>query len=169
MDRLKIVQEKLKQIQTENDGLRLWLRLEVCTQMVQGEIRAILREKFQMTLPRFDVLSALAREPDGLPMGELSQWLMVSKGNLTGIAERLSEDGYIKRQPTLTDRRSYVITLTKSGANLYAKMAKEYETCVEEVFAEISPEEIDVFMGVLGRVKESVEDKAQQREFESLD
>ena len=100
VSRLKIVEQKLEQIPSEKEGLRLWLRIVSCTQMVEQEIRTMLRDKFDTTLPRFELLSALDRVPDGLSMGELSSWLMVTKGNVTGIAERLSEDGFIKRNPT---------------------------------------------------------------------
>ena len=114
---LHIVDQRLEHIPHEKEGLRLWLRIVSCTQMVEQEIRTMLREKFDMTLPRFELLSALDRVADGLTMGELSRWLMVSKGNVTGIAERLSEDGFIVREPTPTDRRSFVVTLTGKGRN----------------------------------------------------
>ena len=118
---LQIVEQKLQHIPREKEGLRLWLRIVSCSQMVEQEVRNMLREKFDTTLPRFELLSALDRVPDGLSMGELSSWLMVTKGNVTGIAERLSEDGFIKRNPTPTDRRSFCVTLTPKGKALLVK------------------------------------------------
>ena len=114
---LHIVEQRLAHIPHEKEGLRLWLRIVSCTQLVEQEIRTMLREKFDMTLPRFELLSALDRVVDGLTMSELSRWLMVSKGNVTGIAERLSEDGFIRREPTPTDRRSFMVTMTEQGEN----------------------------------------------------
>src|SRR5690606_31303841 len=68
--------------------LRLWLRLLAVTRMVEGELRERLRG-LETTLPRFDVMAALSRAPDGLKMTELSNVLRVSNGNVTGIVDRL--------------------------------------------------------------------------------
>jgi DNA-binding MarR family transcriptional regulator len=154
---LQIVERRLEQIPRDKEGLRLWLRIVSCTQMVEQEIRVMLREKFDTTLPRFELLGALDRVPDGLTMGELSRWLMVTKGNVTGIAERLSEDGLIKRQPTPTDRRSFVVTLTQKGRKAFKEMEQEYEQLLDRLFADVSQDDSDMFTGVLAKVKEAVE------------
>lgn len=159
MNRLQIVEQKLQHIPREKEGLRLWLRVVSCSQMVEQEIRVMLRDRFEMTLPRFELMSALDRVPDGLNMGELSSWLMVTKGNVTGIAERLSEDGYIKRTPTPTDRRSFCVTLTPRGKKVFKAMEEAYENLLDRLFTDVSPEESDMFAGVLARVKEAVEEK----------
>jgi DNA-binding MarR family transcriptional regulator len=155
-NRLQVVEQKLELISREKEGLRLWLRINSFAQMVEQEIRTMLREKFDTTLPRFEVLSALDRVPEGLTMGELTRWLMVTKGNLTGIAERLSEDGLIKRQPTPTDRRSFVVTLTKKGKKSYQEMEEEYENLLDILFSDISLDDSDMFTGVLTKVKERI-------------
>ena len=158
VNHLHVVEQRLEHIPHEKEGLRLWLRIVSCTQMVEQEIRAMLREKFDMTLPRFEVLSALDRVADGLTMSELSNWLMVSKGNVTGIAERLSEDGFIRREPTPTDRRSFVVTLTGKGRKTYKEMELEYESLLDTLFNDLTPDDSDMFAGLLAKVKESVEE-----------
>jgi DNA-binding MarR family transcriptional regulator len=161
---LQIVEQKLQHIPREKEGLRLWLRIVSCSQMVEQEVRNMLREKFDTTLPRFELLSALDRVPDGLSMGELSSWLMVTKGNVTGIAERLSEDGFIKRNPTPTDRRSFCVTLTPKGKKLYKEIEQEYETLLDKLFAGVSLDDSDMFTGMLAKVKEVVEDLREEQE-----
>lgn len=79
---------------------RLWLRLLACTTLIEAELRRRFREEFDFTMPRFDVLAQLDREPSGLVLGELPKRLMVSAGNLTPIVDRLVEDGYITRTPS---------------------------------------------------------------------
>ena len=66
--------------------LRLWLRLLKLTRSIEAELRRRLRDQHGTTLPRFDVMAALARHPEGLKMSELSTFLRVSNGNVTGIA-----------------------------------------------------------------------------------
>ncbi len=156
MNRLQIVEQKLEHIPREKEGLRLWLRIVSCSQMVEQEIRTMLRETFDTTLPRFELMSALDSVPEGLSMGELSSWLMVTKGNVTGIAERLSEDGFIKRTPAPTDRRSFCVTLTPQGRALYREMKQEYESLLDKLFADVSLDDSDVLTGVLGKVREVV-------------
>ena len=75
--------------------LRLWLRLLTCTTLIEGEVRRRLRDSFDVTLPRFDLLAQLDKAPNGMTLGELSQRMMVSNGNVTGLAERLEEQGLL--------------------------------------------------------------------------
>ena len=159
---LHIVDQRLEHIPHEKEGLRLWLRIVSCTQLVEQEIRTMLREKFDMTLPRFELLSALDRVADGLTMSELSRWLMVSKGNVTGIAERLSEDGFIVREPTPTDRRSFVVTMTEKGRTAYKEMELEYEKLLDKLFDDLTLDDSDMFAGMLAKIKESVEELGRQ-------
>ena len=66
-------------------------------------MRRFLRARFATTLPRFDLMAALERAPDGLTMGELSRRLMVSGGNVTSIVGGLERDGLVaaaSRHPT---------------------------------------------------------------------
>ena len=159
---LHIVDQRLEHIPHEKEGLRLWLRIVSCTQMVEQEIRTMLRVKFDMTLPRFELLSALDRVVDGLTMSELSRWLMVSKGNVTGIAERLSEDGFIVREPTPTDRRSFMVTMTEKGKTAYKEMELEYEKLLDKLFDDLTLDDSDMFAGMLAKIKESVEELGRQ-------
>ena len=71
-------------------SLRLWLRLLTCSTRIEQTISQRLRDEFGSTLPRFDMLSALDRAGEaGLTMGEAAGMLMVSNGNVTGLAARL--------------------------------------------------------------------------------
>src|SRR5687767_14029224 len=91
--------------------LRLWLRLLTCTTLIENEVRRRLRDNFDITLPRFDLLAQLERAPDGMTLGELSQRMMVSNGNITGLVDRLCEQGLISRRPSPSDRRVQIVSL----------------------------------------------------------
>jgi DNA-binding MarR family transcriptional regulator len=77
-----------------HDALRLWLRLLTCTQLVEKQVRSQLRERFDTTLPRFDLMAQLERAPEGLKMNELSRRMMVTGGNVTGITDQLVAEGW---------------------------------------------------------------------------
>ena len=77
------------------DELRLWLRLFTCKEVIEGEVRRRLRDAFDVTLPRFDLMAQLYRAPKPMTLGELSQRMMVSNGNVTGLVDRLVEQGLL--------------------------------------------------------------------------
>jgi hypothetical protein len=70
------------------DEIRLWLRLLTCTTLIEGEVRGRLRERFDVTLPRFDLMAQLDKVPDGMTLSDVSKRMMVSNGNVTGLVER---------------------------------------------------------------------------------
>src|SRR3569833_2000943 len=104
------------------DELRLWLRLLTCTTLIEGEVRSRLRERFDVTLPRLDLLAQLDKAPDGMTLSDVSKRMMVSNGNVTGLVERLGESGHLDRRTSDADRRVQVIRLTKAGRAEYRKL-----------------------------------------------
>src|SRR3546814_20857318 len=78
--------------------LRLWLRMLTCTTMIESEIRRRLRERFEVTLPRFDLMAQLERVPEGMPLGELYRRMMVSHGNVPGLVDRRVAEGMLRRR-----------------------------------------------------------------------
>jgi DNA-binding MarR family transcriptional regulator len=136
--------------------LRLWLRLLSCTNLITAEIRRRLRNDFEFTLPRFDLMAQLDREPDGLRLGELSKRMMVSNGNLTGLVDRLVEEGYVRRVDDPSDGRASVVRLTKSGAETFKTLAAAHEEWLTRLFDGLSPGAAERLMSDLAALKRSV-------------
>jgi DNA-binding MarR family transcriptional regulator len=137
--------------------LRLWLKLLKATRRVEADLRERLRREFDSTLPRFDVMAALQRHPQGLRMTELSGVLRVSNGNVTGIVDRLVEDGLVARSAVPGDRRASRVRLTPAGAELFARQAAAHEGWVDELLAGLSPEEAEAMTALLGETSGVVE------------
>lgn len=135
----------------ERDRLRLWLRLLRLTRQIEGELRERLRVEFQTTLPRFDVLAALERSAEGMMMSELSRMLMVSNGNVTGIVDRLVEEGFVLRSIRDGDRRASIVRLTDKGRRRFAELAKAHKQWVDELLRGLTSEETCAVTGLLGR------------------
>jgi DNA-binding MarR family transcriptional regulator len=135
--------------------LRLWLRLLTCTTLIEGEIRRRLRDSFDITLPRFDLMAQLDKAPGGMTLGELSQRMMVSNGNVTGLAERLVQQGLLDRRPSPTDRRAQIVSLTAEGRRAFRSMARTHEDWIAEIFGDLSASEVDELMRLLARTKGS--------------
>ena len=137
------------------DELRLWLRFLSCNVLIEGNIRRRLRDKFDMTLPRFDLLAQLDKASAGMKLGELSQRLMVSNGNVTGLVERLVAQGLVDRQVAANDRRSHLVKLTAEGRRTFRAMAAAHEIWIAEIFGELTTGERAMLMQLLAKVKTS--------------
>ncbi len=135
--------------------LRLWLRLLTCTTLIEGEVRRRLRENFDVTLPRFDLLAQLDRAPNGMTLGELSQRMMVTNGNITGLVDRLEDQGLVKRRASPRDRRVQYVGLTAAGRKFFRTMARDNADWVGEFFAELTGEDTDELMRLLAKTKSS--------------
>jgi DNA-binding MarR family transcriptional regulator len=136
------------------EALRLWLRLLTCTQLVEKEVRAQLRERFDTTLPRFDLMAQLERAPDGLKMNELSRRMMVTGGNVTGITDQLAAEGLVDRLDVEGDRRAYRVRLTAKGRKQFHEMAAQHEQWIVDAFAGLSERDIATLHRLLGKVKD---------------
>ncbi|PSJ58537.1 MarR family winged helix-turn-helix transcriptional regulator [Pseudaminobacter soli (ex Li et al. 2025)] len=140
---------------SDRQRVRVWLRLLKVTKIVESVVRENLRAEFDTTLPRFDVMAALYRFQDGLKMSELSAALRVSNGNVTGIIERLVTDGMVLRVPVEGDKRATLVRLTKKGHDEFSKMAEAHARWVNEVLADLTPEECEQVIGILDVVGRS--------------
>ncbi|WAJ28146.1 MarR family winged helix-turn-helix transcriptional regulator [Antarcticirhabdus aurantiaca] len=139
----------------EHDQLRLWLRLFSVARLIENEVRRRLLQEFDTTFPRFDILSQIERVPDGLNLGELSQRLMVSPGNITSVIKRLAEDGWIVREQNPADRRESFIRMTPKGRASFAKMATAHEGWIRSLTAGLDPAETRQMLGLLRKMKGS--------------
>ena len=135
------------------EELRLWLRLLTCTQLVEKRIRTDLRERFDSTLPRFDLMAQLERAPEGLRMNELSRRMMVTGGNVTGITDQLEAEGLVERAEVEGDRRAFRVRLTPRGRQQFKAMADAHEAWIVDAFAPLSPRDIQTLHTLLGKVK----------------
>jgi DNA-binding MarR family transcriptional regulator len=137
----------------DHQSLKLWLRLLACSTQIETEIRRRLRERFGVSLARFDYLAQLHRHPDGLRMNVLSRYLMVSGGNVTGLTDELVKDGWAQRDDDPEDRRSYRVSLTAPGRQAFERMAAEHEVWVIEMFAGLDPVQKKSLYESLGQLR----------------
>jgi DNA-binding MarR family transcriptional regulator len=140
----------------DHDALRVWLRLLSCTTLIENLISSRLRGEFDTTLPRFDVMAQLARFPDGLLMSDLSQRLMVSNGNITGIIDNLERDGFVERILLPEDRRARKVRLTDKGRVAFDQMAVTHESWIHDWLSSLSVEEQQVLYMLLGKLKQGM-------------
>jgi DNA-binding MarR family transcriptional regulator len=144
-----------------HQALKLWLRMLSCTVRVEDAIRSRLRTAFGITLPRFDLMAQLERHPEGLRMGELSKRMMVTGGNVTGIAAQLEGEGLVVRVPDPQDGRAFMIMLTQAGRVAFGEMAAVHEGWVAELFQDIPAADKARMIALLDTMKQQLNDNKE--------
>ncbi len=135
--------------------LRLWLRLLASTTQIENEVRRLLRERFGISLARFDYMAQLDRAKGGMKMSELSRLLMVTGGNVTTIVDQLEKEALVERLAEPADRRASRIRLTRLGERTFCEMAQAHEEWVIEMLAGLSRKEHEELLKLLAKLKQS--------------
>ena len=136
----------------DHHALRLWLRMLTCCNPIEGEIRSRLRNDFDTTLPRFDLMAQLQRAPKGMKMGELSRHMMVTNGNITGITDQLKRKAWWSAQgrirpPQLADQAH------PARQESLSRMARAHETWVKNMFGDMPESSRNALFQALGELK----------------
>jgi DNA-binding MarR family transcriptional regulator len=103
----------------ETDAMRIWFRLI----RLHGRMSAAVSEGLRgigLSVPQCDVLTTLS-EQEGLSQQHLAERLYVTKGNISGLIDRLAAAGYVERRSTIGDRRSHALFLTAEGRRIAEK------------------------------------------------
>src|SRR5580698_1147753 len=95
---------------------RVWFRLIRLEARMQAAVGERLRE-IGVSIPQCDVLTTLT-EKEGVSQQELATRLYVTKGNISGLIDRLTEAGLVERRSTANDRRQHAIYLTEAGRRM---------------------------------------------------
>jgi len=138
---------------SDHGDLRLWLRMMAVHKLITNEARRRLRASFNMSLSRFDLMAQLDANDNGLRMGEISNRLMVTTGNITGLTDELEAEGLVERRADPRSRRALLVRLTPKGRKLFRAAAKANEGWIEEFFSVLASKDKKVMFDILGTQK----------------
>jgi DNA-binding MarR family transcriptional regulator len=146
-------------IATEDPALALavWVRLLKAHGLILRELRRRVPE--DLTLPQFDVLAQLHRDPEGMTSSALTRALLVTAGNVTGIVGRLARLGLVERHPVPGDRRAARIRLTARGRQVMQRALPRHGRDVGALMSALPARDLVQLRGVLGRLNRSLEDR----------
>lgn len=133
--------------------LRMWVRLLACAKIGEKQLRRQFEDQFDTTLPRFDVLAALYRAPEGLRMSALSRALLVSNGNVTVVVRQLQERGLVRSQVNPADGRSAIVTLTASGKRRFVELAEAHHRWIADLFGGVPETDKEELVRLLGDLR----------------
>lgn len=133
---------------------RLWLRLLACCNLVEAQLRNRLRGDFGTTLARFDVLTQIERPPEGPTMSQLSERLMVTKGNMTDVIGRLEAEQLVERRRDELDARVQRVYLTPAGLQAVAQMLPAHNAWLAELMRDFDRQDMKQLDELLGRLRD---------------
>lgn len=125
------------------DPLRVWFRFIRLHRRVSNAVGAELR-RLGLSIPQFDVLSTLT-EREGLTQQDLAARLYVTKGNVSGLIDRLVEAGLVERRAIPGDRRSHALHLTPEGERLAAAGIAAQSAYVARTLGSLPLEDVAAF------------------------
>ena len=99
--------------ESKERAIRVWFRFLRLESRIQSTVAEHLRA-IELSVPQCDVLTTLT-EAEGISQQELAQRLYVTKGNISGLLDRLARAGLVERRSIAADRRQYAVYLTASG------------------------------------------------------
>ncbi|MBN9062798.1 MAG: MarR family transcriptional regulator [Rhizobiales bacterium] len=134
--------------------MRIWLRLLRLDAGIGVGVGHRLRG-LGLSIPQFDVLSTLT-EQDGITQQQLAARLYVTKGNVSGLVNRLAENGLVKRSPIAGDRRSYALSLTAKGRAMAQAGIRTHEAYVRETLGRMPKGERELFNALLVKLRDAV-------------
>ena len=115
-------------------------------------------EEFGVTTQQWSVLGALSRPQasGGMRVGDLSQYLLVSRQNLAGLLTRLERDGYIERVTGEDDRRARKVRLTARGEALWEALADPIHDFYDRALQGLSFDDRLAFIHYLGLLQKNM-------------
>ncbi len=95
---------------------------------------------YGLSVAQFDVLAQVGAH-EGITQRELADVLLVTKGNITQLLDRMTGSGLVERRPARVGRGNHLY-LTPAGWTLYRQAVPSQEALVAECWSALAPEEI---------------------------
>jgi DNA-binding MarR family transcriptional regulator len=137
--------------------IRIWLRLLGCANRIESALQRRIVAEFGISLARFDLLAQLERAGGMLTMSDASRRMMVTNGAITGLVDRLAQEGFVAREPHPTDRRTIQVRLTDAGRNRFLAMAREHEGWTVSLLSGLKTQEKEQLLSSLGALKRQLD------------
>lgn len=113
-------------------------------------------EAHKLSLGAFNVLMILSRYEEGCPMHELGELLLVSRANITGLADCLEGRGLVARVASTEDRRVRLVRLTRAGRKLLETILPGHYARVREMLRGLSNKDKAALSELLTRLRHNV-------------
>jgi len=127
-----------------------WL-LRSTANRLKRELRGKI-EEHGITWPQFHALYHIGDA--GIPTNELAQELQCNASNMTGLIDRMSENGWVYREHSEEDRRVWYVKLTPRGRQLKEEVHPQHKRNIEERMSVLSQQELITLQKLLTKLSE---------------
>jgi DNA-binding MarR family transcriptional regulator len=111
--------------------------------------------QFGLNIPRFFVLMHVEKNP-GINYIVLSDLLLCTKSNTTRIVRGMQKDGLINRENDPSDRRSYQLTLTKAGHDLFTRVYPDYKKLVDGLMSKLDKAKLEDYLKASSEIENTL-------------
>lgn len=108
-----------------------------------------------LTAPHFAILLHLNHRGPLSP-SELSDILLVTQGNITGLIQRMQKQGLVERRRSSSDRRVLKIGITHAGTEKLDVIRPTWEKMVKQAFQPLNQGEQETLQKLLGKLREGL-------------
>lgn len=130
-----------------------WMSIMRIHKIIQQRVASNLARFDDLSLAQFDVLVHLNQD-EGISQQELTNKMLVTKRNVTGLIDRMSERGWVERKADPNDRRANLLYLTTKGKELIRQVMPSHRAKVIETMDLLSREEQQLVIDLMGKLEE---------------
>ena len=126
--------------ESKERAIRVWFRFL----RLESRIRSAVADRLRaigLSVPQCDVLTTLT-EAEGISQQELAKRLYVTKGNISGLLDRLEQAGLVERRSIAADRRQYAIYLTAAGREAAERAIALQHQLIGATLGKLAPEKL---------------------------
>ena len=134
----------------ERRSVLAWVQIARLTQKMEQRLNNELG-KYGLTLSQFEVLYFL-NASEGMTQRELAAQLLVTKGNVCGLLNRLTENKFVVRREHPEDKRSNTLYLTAAGKSVFEQTLPLHDQSVKTVMTALSEKEQSLLSNLLTRI-----------------
>jgi len=128
-----------------------WMRLARVFQKIDRASEVHLRP-WNLNVAQFDVLTRVGAAK-GITQQELADRLLVTKGNISQLLDRLERRGLLKR---CQEGRTNTLSLTEEGQQLYAQVVPAQEEMVAQHFSALTSQEVNQLLHLLRKLDRTI-------------
>ena len=111
--------------------------------------------KFGLNVPRFYVLMHVQQNP-GINYIVLSDLLLCTKSNTTRVVRGMQKEGLINREVDTNDRRSYKLTLTEAGHDLFNRVYPDYKKLVDRLMSMLDKAKLEDYLRASSEIENTL-------------
>lgn len=136
--------------------IQTWRAMLYASAAIREALMGAVPEEHGVRGPQFGVLRVVAEAgEEGIRLTDISNRLLVSCAHVTGLVDRLEEQGLVVREPHPSDRRALLAKLTPHGREVVADVMPRHNARAKAVFGALTGEERKQLVQLLNRLADA--------------